>query len=211
MNSKSYKTVLHTIEHNETIHFKDENSGDKVDISFVIEDSEEGFYSEEYKVRCKDYEKKADITCGIIKKNTNEVVWKVYEVKRSLTGEHVITKMFDQLEAGYHYLKLSVLQSRTVKDGSIGVFTSNYDEPLLKAKIIMVENKIKKASKNNGIPIGLQKMKPELFKLRRQVYCMNSLKRREYIIPKTSEKIKVDVKNTKKVDGVNRGDLIVNF
>lgn len=208
---KNYKTDLYSILDGETIRFVDKNSGDEVYICFSIEDDEEGFYSEEYKVKCQGYEKKADITYVIRNKTSEEITWGIYEVKKSLIGEDVITKMFDQIDAGYHYLKISVLDFCPKSSGIVGVLTSNFDETILFKKISASEKKICTINSSETISIGLHKTKMDEIKIRHQIYCMKALLNRKYINPKTSDCFRIDIRPMKDERGIFCGYLKVQF
>lgn len=206
-NVKNYKTELYTISEDSVIQFYDEDSGDRVDVLFVFKDGETGIYSQEYKINVGDYSKKADITCGVIDSNKKCIRWKVYEVKSSFTGEHLIFKAFQQLEAGYYYLYKSVLRNYSFSNGNIGIITSRYVESNIKNIIKDYETTIGNIDKNTSLPIGMKKIKPEIGKLQQRMYIMNCLLERRFIHPITKDELVIDIRIMNSNDGNNTGHL----
>lgn len=202
-----YKGQLNTFKCSQTISFKDSQSGDYVEIRFKLQNGENGFYSEEYKPPCDYYNKRIDITCGILDYGNDRVVWRLYDVKTSLTGEDVIIGLFEQFDAGYYYLKSKVLNKYKQNCGCVGVFTSDYNDYILKGKIERTQKRIDSLKDDEYIPLGMQKRRISVHQAKNEITIMKSLLNRKFTHSKTKETISIDLRIMEKINGQNVGKL----
>lgn len=162
--TKFQKRHLYEITKSRMIPFEEwqaDGSKDKVLLHFNIAQNEKGYYAEEYLPNGipKNGNKFIDITA--IKRNDAKKIisWHLYDVKKSLKGEHTAIHLCAQWNAGLKHLRQAIRPESQVLEEhpDVGVFTRYYDEKEMQETKDFVERLIESLKEHGAMPLAMKK------------------------------------------------------
>lgn len=164
---KPQKGTLNEFSESRTITFKEQETGDAVDIEYQIEEreKEKGYFSEEYRpdTIAREGAKMIDITAFIINEEKGMCFWWLYDVKKDVGGQDVIWHLCEQCEAAYRYLHNSVLNYLSdipiESIGNMGVITRRFDTDRIQAEFEQLDGAVKEMEQDVKCEKSLGKRK----------------------------------------------------
>lgn len=130
-----HKTALYEVASSREITAKEEHddgSQEQVILEFRIKENDIGYYADEYRPDTvqKEGAKVIDITAIVANHAKKCVRWHLYDIKAALAGYSTVTKLYNQWNCGFRYLRENILCQMpgylVVPD--LGVITKQYDE-----------------------------------------------------------------------------------
>ena len=129
------KTELYEVERSRDIVVKekhDDGSLEQVILEYCMDEGDVGYFAKEYRPANvqKEGAKKVDITAVMLNHVKRCARWHLYDVKKTLAGEDVAAKLYNQWNSGLGYLQKNILDyfpGYSMKQ-DLGVITRYYDE-----------------------------------------------------------------------------------
>ena len=129
------KTELYEVERSRDIVVEekhDDGSLEQVTLEYCMDEGDAGYFAKEYRPMNvqKEGAKKIDITAVMLNHVKRCARWHLYDVKKTLAGEDVAVKLYNQWNSGLGYLQKNILERlpEYSMTPDLGVITRHYDE-----------------------------------------------------------------------------------
>ncbi len=130
-------TPIHTVQNNENVtfwfHEHDKNTDERIFIKTAYSEMNYGFLGHECAKQYVDNSKAADLMCILV--TDQSAYCRIYDVKKKIGGEDVITHLIAQWNTSMRYAVSLAEELECSIHKSIGVFTETYDKDMLKDDI----------------------------------------------------------------------------